>query len=114
MTHTERVIKWSARCEVEPLGRFLEDMAWQLSLLRPLAIHLGYTRPGSDARRTGLVFENVAGAEGFEPSALGFGDRCSDQAELRPFLAESKVYPDRLGSQACLGSTKWLRPNCPS
>jgi hypothetical protein len=28
--------------------------------------------------------ERVAGAEGFEPSALGFGDRCSDQAELRP------------------------------
>src|SRR5581483_8419726 len=27
----------------------------------------------------------VAGAEGFEPSALGFGDRCSDQTELRPF-----------------------------
>ena len=26
----------------------------------------------------------VAGAEGFEPSALGFGDRCSDQTELRP------------------------------
>ena len=27
----------------------------------------------------------MAGAEGFEPSALGFGDRCSDQAELRPY-----------------------------
>src|SRR4029077_19409260 len=27
----------------------------------------------------------VAGAEGFEPSALGFGDRCSDQTELRPY-----------------------------
>ncbi len=26
----------------------------------------------------------LAGAEGFEPSALGFGDRCSDQTELRP------------------------------
>src|SRR5438105_9655855 len=29
--------------------------------------------------------ERVAGAEGFEPSALGFGDRCSDQTELRPY-----------------------------
>src|SRR6266699_2697952 len=27
----------------------------------------------------------MAGAEGFEPSALGFGDRCSDQTELRPY-----------------------------
>src|SRR6266850_5781640 len=27
----------------------------------------------------------MAGAEGFEPSALGFGDRRSDQAELRPY-----------------------------
>src|SRR5947209_5584186 len=26
----------------------------------------------------------MAGAEGFEPSALGFGDRCSNQTELRP------------------------------
>jgi hypothetical protein len=28
----------------------------------------------------------VAGAEGFEPSTLGFGDRCSDQTELRPWV----------------------------
>src|SRR5260221_8281166 len=28
---------------------------------------------------------SLAGAEGFEPSALGFGDRCSDQTELRPY-----------------------------
>ena len=27
----------------------------------------------------------MAGAEGFEPSALGFGDRCSNQTELRPY-----------------------------
>ena len=27
----------------------------------------------------------MAGAEGFEPSALGFGDRCSNQAELRAY-----------------------------
>src|SRR5438874_9807644 len=34
----------------------------------------------------------MAGAEGFEPSALGFGDRCSDQAELRPY-APTESYP---------------------
>src|SRR5260370_20466450 len=34
-----------------------------------------------------FVFKTVAGAEGFEPSALGFGDRCSDQTELRPYCA---------------------------
>ena len=31
-----------------------------------------------------LAARRMAGAEGFEPSALGFGDRCSDQTELRP------------------------------
>src|SRR5437868_9859526 len=36
--------------------------------------------------------KTVAGAEGFEPSALGFGDRCSDQTELRPY-APTEVYP---------------------
>jgi Calcineurin-like phosphoesterase len=35
----------------------------------------------------------VAGAEGFEPSALGFGDRCSDQTELRPYRP-LRILPD--------------------
>src|SRR5438128_1344734 len=33
----------------------------------------------------------LAGAEGFEPSALGFGDRCSDQAELRPYRPKARL-----------------------
>src|SRR5438477_7514346 len=37
-------------------------------------------------------YSRLAGAEGFEPSALGFGDRCSDQAELRPY-ARTEFYP---------------------
>src|SRR5260370_27621340 len=32
----------------------------------------------------------MAGAEGFEPWALGFGDRCSDQTELRPYRPEAR------------------------
>ena len=27
----------------------------------------------------------LAGAAGFEPATLGFGDRCSDQTELRSY-----------------------------
>src|SRR5260370_39853894 len=32
----------------------------------------------------------MAGAQGFEPWALGFGDRCSDQTELRPYRPEAR------------------------
>src|SRR5216684_3300617 len=32
----------------------------------------------------------MAGAQGFEPWALGFGDRCSDQTELRPYRLEAR------------------------
>src|SRR5438094_9482807 len=39
-----------------------------------------------------LQQREMAGAEGFEPSALGFGDRCSDQTELRPY-APTEFYP---------------------
>src|SRR4029077_2396381 len=42
--------------------------------------------PGDPIEKT--AFE-MAGAEGFEPSALGFGDRCSDQTELRPYAARA-------------------------
>ena len=35
----------------------------------------------------------MAGAEGFEPSALGFGDRCSDQTELRPYAPRHSTHP---------------------
>src|SRR4029077_18893607 len=45
-----------------------------------------------------LEFENMAGAEGFEPSALGFGDRCSDQAELRPYRPKPRL----ASSDGCL------------
>ncbi len=38
----------------------------------------------------------MAGAEGFEPSALGFGDRCSDQTELRPYPPK-RFYPTAYG-----------------
>ena len=48
----------------------------------------------------------MAGAEGFEPSALGFGDRCSDQTELRPY-APSEFYPAPL--EPGLASSSWLR-----
>ena len=62
ITHTEHVIHGRRRPDVEPLGHFLEDMAWQYSLLRPpVAIHLGYT---SAARRTTVrdfVFGNWQG-----------------------------------------------------
>ena len=44
----------------------------------------------------------LAGAEGFEPSALGFGDRCSDQTELRPWTSR-KVYPAALREGPCRG-----------
>ena len=32
-----------------------------------------------------LIYCQMAGAAGFEPAALGFGDRCSSQTELRPY-----------------------------
>jgi hypothetical protein len=44
----------------------------------------------------------MAGAEGFEPSALGFGDRCSDQTELRPF-GQTESLPARLRVQRAGG-----------
>jgi hypothetical protein len=44
----------------------------------------------------------MAGAEGFEPSALGFGDRCSDQTELRPF-GQTESLPARLRVQRADG-----------
>ena len=44
----------------------------------------------------------MAGAEGFEPSALGFGDRCSDQTELRPF-GQTESLPARLRLQRADG-----------
>src|SRR5438105_5061397 len=47
------------------------------------------------ARRYLRGSQNLAGAEGFEPSALGFGDRCSDQTELRPY-APTEFYPTPL------------------
>ena len=37
----------------------------------------------------------MAGAEGFEPSALGFGDRCSDQTELRPYAPTDSTQRSR-------------------
>jgi hypothetical protein len=33
-----------------------------------------------------------AGAEGFEPPAHGFGDRCSGQAELYPYWVVCNYY----------------------
>src|SRR5207249_11187932 len=66
----------------------------------------------------------MAGAEGFEPSALGFGDRCSDQTELRPY-APTGFYPPpprpRLASSSWPSSSPaWARthptrpaPPCP-
>ena len=41
--------------------------------------------PGKAETKYKIGREGVAGAQGFEPWALGFGDRCSDQAELRPY-----------------------------
>ena len=38
-----------------------------------------------DGQDTAAAPGGMAGAEGFEPSALGFGDRCSNQAELRAY-----------------------------
>ena len=35
----------------------------------------------------GVGVERVAGAEGFEPTTDGFGDRCSGQTELRSCVA---------------------------
>src|SRR5258708_26543299 len=40
-------------------------------------------------RRLGGEAGPMAGAQGFEPWALGFGDRCSDQTELRPYRLEA-------------------------
>ena len=34
--------------------------------------------------------EGLAGAAGFEPATLGFGDRCSDQTELRSYALNYK------------------------
>lgn len=43
----------------------------------------------------------MAGAEGFEPSALGFGDRCSNQAELRAYgRAQILPHPIPLATHA--------------
>src|SRR5579875_1843542 len=50
--------------------------------------------------------DRLAGAEGFEPSTLGFGDRCSDQAELRP-SDRGHSLPRR-----CRGQLEAERPNC--
>ncbi len=44
----------------------------------------GVTRHIPQEKKT--VAECVAGVEGIEPPALGFGDRCST-AELHPYLA---------------------------
>ena len=60
-------------------------------------------------------YQRVAGAEGFEPSALGFGDRCSDQTELRPYRPKG-ILPDTYGftSGARLASVRWPRTIYPS
>jgi hypothetical protein len=50
----------------------------------------------------------MAGAEGFEPSALGFGDRCSDQTELRPYRPKARL----ASSDACF--PHHLRSRMPS
>jgi hypothetical protein len=44
----------------------------------------------------------MAGAEGFEPSALGFGDRCSDQTELRPYA--TGILPNPSGRPVSIGT----------
>src|SRR6266550_4568595 len=62
----------------------------------------GETRPRAPVLNEPL--SRLAGAEGFEPSALGFGDRCSDQTELRPY-APLEFYPTPSG--APLGSISW-------
>src|ERR1700694_3371613 len=58
-------------------------------------------RPG---RR--VCTKNLAGAEGFEPSALGFGDRCSDQTELRPY-GPSESLPVAGASKAPTAAWQW-------
>ena len=51
----------------------------------------------------------LAGAEGFEPSALGFGDRCSDQTELRPWASQkSTLRPAGTPPQPRLGLAEGL------
>src|SRR4029077_7934933 len=61
---------------------------------------------GNEVMRADTRMEQMAGAEGFEPSALGFGDRCSDQTELRPCAARA-FYPTHFRRQ--VGSTAWPR-----
>src|SRR5437773_2534839 len=71
---------------------------------RLLAVSLGCARMSMSVRSSAAKQETtadseynsakkaLAGAEGFEPSALGFGDRCSDQTELRPYTP-TEFYP---------------------
>jgi hypothetical protein len=46
----------------------------------------------SDIRKN--LFENLAGAEGFEPPTIGFGDRCSTNWNYAP--ATNAVHYTRL------------------
>ena|ERR1700724_3681989 len=68
---------------------------YHLVVTRLLMALIEETGPGVPIPEGGQTATKVAGAEGFEPSALGFGDRCSDQTELRPW-ASRKVYPAAL------------------
>src|SRR5712692_7290184 len=50
----------------------------------------------------------LAGAEGFEPSALGFGDRCSDQTELRPYRPNGILTEGQISTGSVrLASRRW-------
>src|SRR5260370_27485258 len=52
----------------------------------------------------------MAGAQGFEPWALGFGDRCSDQTELRPCGREAAPARGRAESNSSRRPEPLWRP----
>src|SRR5438132_3616342 len=77
----------------------------------PCGFYVTSLRPVEKVARSDFVLETLAGAEGFEPSALGFGDRCSDQTELRPY-APTEFYPTPSGPTARIESDGRGRPAC--
>src|ERR1700724_1874493 len=79
---------------------------YHLVVTRLLMALIEETGPGVPIPEGGQTATKVAGAEGFEPSALGFGDRCSDQTELRPY-GPSESLPGSGASKAPTAAWQW-------